>query len=52
MAASTRFRDDLIRLYGPERGKAVKYAETFEICEYGRKPSAEELRKLFPFFDE
>lgn len=48
---ATKFRDDLIKWYGPERGKAVKYAETFEICEYGRKPSQEELRKLFPFFD-
>ncbi len=26
----------------------VKYAEAFEICEYGRFPSDEEVRKLFP----
>ena len=46
-----RHRDLLVRWYGPERGKAVRYAETFEVCEYGRRPSAEELRKLFPFFE-
>ncbi len=45
-----RFRLDLIRLYGDETGKAVKYAEAFELCEYGRRPSATELAQLFPFF--
>lgn len=38
----------LMEIYGEEAGKAVKYAESFEICEYGRRPSAEELKKLFP----
>jgi LmbE family N-acetylglucosaminyl deacetylase len=38
----------LLEMYGEEGGKAVKYAESFEICEYGRRPSAEELKKLFP----
>jgi hypothetical protein len=45
-----RFRDTLIKWYGDERGRAVKFAETFEICEYGRKPAAAELKRLFPFF--
>jgi N-acetylglucosamine malate deacetylase 1 len=45
-----RFRDALIKWYGDERGRAVKYAEAFEICEYGRQPSDEEIRTLFPFF--
>lgn len=45
-----RFRETLIRWYGPEAGKAVKFAEAFEVCEYGRQPNAEELRTLFPFF--
>ena len=47
-----RFRDTLIRWYGEEKGKAVKYAEAFQICEYGRRPSPDQLRKLFPFFPE
>ena len=38
----------LLEIYGEEAGKAVKYAEAFEVCEYGRRPSAEELKKLFP----
>jgi LmbE family N-acetylglucosaminyl deacetylase len=46
-----KYRDLLIKLYGEEKGKAVKYAETFEICEYGRRPSMEEIKKLFPFYD-
>lgn len=46
-----RHRELLVRWCGPERGKAVRYAETFEVCEYGRRPSTDELRQLFPFFD-
>ncbi|MBN2477504.1 MAG: PIG-L family deacetylase [Pirellulales bacterium] len=44
-----RCRDKLIELYGEEKGKNVRFAEAFEICEYGRQPNAEELRQLFPF---
>jgi N-acetylglucosamine malate deacetylase 1 len=46
-----KYRELLIKFYGPEKGKAVRYAETFEICEYGRRPSAEEIRQLFPFYE-
>lgn len=49
---ATRGRAALAQWYGEERAKSVKYAETFEICEYGRRPSPEEIRKLFPFFGE
>lgn len=49
-AVADKHREALLKWYGPERGKAAKYAEAFEICEYGRKPSPEELKKLFPFF--
>ncbi|MEQ1858787.1 MAG: PIG-L family deacetylase [Chthoniobacteraceae bacterium] len=45
-----RFRDVLVQWYGAEQGKAVKYAEAFELCEYGRRPGPDELRVLFPFF--
>jgi LmbE family N-acetylglucosaminyl deacetylase len=44
-------RAALERLYGKDRGSKVKYAEAFEVCEYGKRPSADELKKLFPFFD-
>ncbi|UCF16938.1 MAG: PIG-L family deacetylase [Phycisphaerales bacterium] len=40
----------LTELYGKKMAKSVKYAEAFELCEYGRRPSANELKKLFPFF--
>ncbi len=45
-----RFRTSLERWYGADKAKEVKYAEAFEICEYGRQPDADEIRKLFPFF--
>ena len=48
-ATANKYRADLIELYGEKAGKAVQCAEAFEICEYGRRPSKEELRKLFPF---
>lgn len=47
-----QYRQALVKWYGPERGDKVKYAETFEICEYGAQPSDEQIRRLFPFFDE
>jgi len=42
-------REALIKWYGPEAAKQIKYAEAFEICEYGARPGAEDLRRLFPF---
>lgn len=45
---ANRFRAALIAHYGEEKGKAIRFAEAFEVCEYGRRPTAEELKKLFP----
>ena len=42
-------RDALNRWYGEATAKEIKYAEAFEICEYGQQPEPEEIRKLFPF---
>tara|TARA_R110002020_G_scaffold389554_3_gene600167 strand:+ start:512 stop:1411 length:900 start_codon:yes stop_codon:yes gene_type:complete len=47
-----RFRAALVQWYGPEKGKQIRFAEAFEICEYGRQPNAAEIRELFPFFPE
>ncbi len=44
-----RFRNALVRWYGEENADSVKYAEAFEICEYGRQPTDQEIRQLFPF---
>ena len=46
-----KYRELLVKLYGPEAGKAVKYAETFEVCEYGRRPSPAEIKLLVPFYE-
>ena len=51
-STANQYRDKLIELYGEEKGKKVRYAEAFEVTEYGRRPSANELKtKLFPFFE-
>ena len=42
-------RSALARWYGADQAAKVKFAEAFEICEYGRQPEAEEIRQLFPF---
>jgi N-acetylglucosamine malate deacetylase 1 len=44
-----RYRAKLNEWYGKDKGSEVRYAEAFEICEYGRRPSREELARLFPF---
>ena len=38
----------LEKYYGKEKAAAVKYAEAFEICEYGTQPKEEDIRRLFP----
>ena len=48
IAVADKYRSKLTELYGEEKGKNIKYAEAFELCEYGQRPSADELKKLFP----
>lgn len=48
-AEANRAREALIKWYGREKGQAVRFAESFEICEYGRKPNDAEIKALFPF---
>ncbi|CAN5908892.1 hypothetical protein BH24BAC1_BH24BAC1_21190 [soil metagenome] len=45
-----KYRTRLVELYGKDRGRKIKYAEAFELCQYGRQPSLEELKQLFPTF--
>ena len=47
-AVANQYRDQLVKLYGEERGRKVKYAEAFMLGQYGRQASIEELTKLFP----
>lgn len=46
---AARFRRELIERYGEERGSKVRYAEAFELCEYGKQPSPEMEKELFGF---
>ena len=48
-AQAENYRDTLVKFYGAERARGVHYAQAFEICEYGRQPSQNELKQLFPF---
>ena len=41
-------RDLLEERYGKEQAAKVRYAEVFELCEYGRTPDHEKLWELFP----
>ena len=43
-------RDLLVKQLGPEAAAKVRYAEAFEVTEYGRRPDDAELKRLFPFF--
>ena len=41
-------RAALEKRYGADKAGQVKYCEAFELCEYGRRPSPEELDGIFP----
>lgn len=43
------WKESLRKWYGA-KADSVEHAEAFEITEYGRQPSDEEIRKLLPFF--
>ncbi|SEG49949.1 N-acetylglucosaminyl deacetylase, LmbE family [Algoriphagus boritolerans DSM 17298 = JCM 18970] len=37
--------------YGTEKAAQVKFAEAFEICEYGSRPGREDILRLFPMLN-
>ncbi|MFP4091944.1 MAG: PIG-L deacetylase family protein [Cyclobacteriaceae bacterium] len=47
--ANKKTRKALQACYGEKKGKKFRYAEAFEICEYGYQPNADEIRDYFPF---
>jgi LmbE family N-acetylglucosaminyl deacetylase len=54
MSSETRnvkgpWRAALEKRYGAQT-ENIKYAEAFEVTEYGAQPNEEEIRRLFPFF--
>jgi len=46
---AARFRGRLKEIYGDEIGAKVRYAEAFELCEYGSQPDEELAEALFGF---
>jgi LmbE family N-acetylglucosaminyl deacetylase len=48
-AQANNYRETLVKFYGPEKAKAIRYAQAFEVCEYGRQPSQDDLKQMFPF---
>ncbi len=47
-AQADNSRDTLVKFYGQDRARGIHYAQAFEVCEYGRQPSQDELKQLFP----
>jgi hypothetical protein len=43
------YREKLFARYGRERGMEIKYAEAFEVSEYGGNIPEDLLMKMFPF---
>lgn len=48
-AINPAVRASLVKYYGADAGAKVKYAEAFEICEYGSRPTEADIKRLFPF---
>jgi LmbE family N-acetylglucosaminyl deacetylase len=45
---SPAIRAALEQRYGAEHGRKIEHAEAFQLCEFGRRASVEDLRGLFP----
>ena len=42
---AAKYRKELIQIYGFERGSKVRYAEAYEVCEYG-SPITDEIKNI------
>lgn len=49
-AVADQYRPLLVKLYGQQKGSAIKYAEAFELNQYGTPATVDELKQLFPTF--
>jgi len=47
---ANQYRNLLVKLYGEQRGRAVRYAEAFELNQYGTTATVDELKAMFPTF--
>ena len=48
VTVANTYRDRLVALYGEERGRKIRYAEAFQLGQYGRQAPPEELKAMFP----
>jgi hypothetical protein len=48
VAVANKYRDRLVALYGEEPGRRIRYAEAFELSQFGRQATVDELLQLFP----
>ncbi|MBR5587058.1 MAG: PIG-L family deacetylase [Clostridia bacterium] len=46
---AARFRKELIERYGEEKGSKIRYAEAYEVCEYGNPLTEEKKKEWFDF---
>jgi LmbE family N-acetylglucosaminyl deacetylase len=47
-AVAEQYRDRLISIYGEAQARKIQYAEAFQLGQYGRQASLDELKQLFP----
>ncbi len=52
IGVANQYRARLVELYGKERGEKVQYAEAFQLGQYGRQASVDELKEMFPTFGD
>lgn len=45
-------RAGLAKWYGEEKANSFQYAESFEVCEYGKQPTDDEIREIFPMLKQ
>ncbi|QRR00359.1 PIG-L deacetylase family protein [Dyadobacter sandarakinus] len=51
-SVTPEIKQTLDKWYGPEKAGKVKFVEVFEICEYGKQPGPEEIKRLFPMLPQ
>ena len=44
------YRNLLVQLYGEQKGRGIKYAEAFELNQYGSGATVDQLKGMFPTF--
>jgi N-acetylglucosamine malate deacetylase 1 len=47
---ANQYRNLLLQLYGEQKGRGIKYAEVFELNQYGSAATVDQLKALFPTF--